>query len=60
MATLYKLLNVEKPEGKTHEVEAQINNFAKDGWEVVGYSAFGWRGAFQAGFSHLILFKREG
>ena len=59
MATQYKLLNIEKAEGKTNEVEAKINEMAAEGWEVVGYSAHGWRGLASAGFSHLILLKRS-
>jgi hypothetical protein len=59
MATEYKLLNVEKPEDRTHEVEAMINELGCEGWEVVGYSAHGWRGIMEPGFNHLILFKRS-
>jgi len=54
----YQLLNVERAESKTHEVEDMINDLAEEGWRVVGYSTHGWRGIAQAGFSHLVLFER--
>ena len=55
----YRLLNIHRAEDKTHEAEAVINKQAEKGWEVVGYSAFGWRGITKPGFSHLVLFKRS-
>jgi hypothetical protein len=54
----YRLLNVQRAESKTDEVEDIINDQADEGWRVAGYSAQGWRGVMQAGFSHLVLFER--
>lgn len=59
MPSEYLLLNTHKAEDKTHEAEDEINAYAEEGWEVVGYSAHGWRGVATAGFNHLILMRRR-
>jgi len=59
MTTRYVLLNISKPTDKTYEIEDVLNEMAEEDWEVVGYSAHGWRGVIQPGFSHLILLKQS-
>ena len=55
----YRLLKIEKPGDKIRDVEDAINDMADRGWEVVGYSAHGWRGISVPTYSHLVLFRRD-
>lgn len=59
MPSEYVLLNLVRPDDKTYEVEVIINRLAQEGWEVVGYSAPGWRGAVHPSYTHLVLLRRD-